>query len=98
MKKLQLELDNTKSVKCFQKIIIPVLTGIIIFFASCEQNSIEKINDITSELNAPDISVTNTEIIYSESALIKIKITSPEINRFLNIEKPYTEFPKGLLV
>lgn len=72
--------------------------GIIMFFASCERSNIEKINEITSELNAPSLSIENTEIIYSENALIKTKVISKEINRYLNIEEPYTEFPQGLFV
>ena len=68
------------------------------FFASCEKSSIEKINLITAELNAPSLSVLNTEITYTEEALIKLRITSKEINRYLTIEEPYSEFPKGLYV
>ena len=98
MKKLQLDQDNLLSKKCFKNIIIPVFTGIIMFFASCEKSSIEKINLITAELNAPSLSVLNTEITYTEEALIKLRITSKEINRYLTIEEPYSEFPKGLYV
>lgn len=98
MKKQQLEQDKTKCIFCIQKIIIPVFTGIIIFFASCQRNSIEKINELTSELDAPALSVINTEIIYSEGAILKNKLTSPEINRYLDTEEPYIEFPKGLYV
>ena len=98
MKLQQLEHDNIKRKYSFQKIIIPVLTGIIIFFASCERNNIEKINEITSELNAPTVAVTNTEIIVTKNALIEVKVISKQINRYINIDEPYTEFPKGLYV
>jgi len=80
------------------KIIIPALAGIIIFFVSCAQNNIEKINTLTNELNGPNVSAINTEIIYTENAQIKVKVKSPEINRYLDIEEPYTEFPKGMHV
>jgi len=100
MKKQVLEHDRFILRKLFYKksIIIPVIAGIIVFFASCEKGDIEKVNTITSELNTPNISIINTEIIYSEQALIKVKVTSKELNRYLEIENPYTEFPKGLLV
>jgi len=98
MKEQLLGQDKNTSNICLKNIIIPAFAGMIMFFSSCEQNSIEKINALTSEINAPDISVTNTEIIYSEGAFIKVKIISPEINRYLLIEEPYTEFPKGLHV
>ncbi|MCG8411356.1 MAG: LPS export ABC transporter periplasmic protein LptC [Bacteroidales bacterium] len=96
MKKQLLDRDNILKILNYLK-IIPVYTGII-FFVSCEQNKIEKVNALTKELNAPNVSVINSEIIFSENALIRIKIQSPEINRFLNIEEPYTEFPKGIHV
>lgn len=98
MKSRQLEHDNIKRKYSFQKIIIPVLSGIIIFFSSCERNNIEKINEITGELNAPTVAVTNTEIIVTKNALIEVKVISKQINRYINIDEPYTEFPKGLYV
>ncbi len=98
MKLRRLEHDNIKRKYSFQKIIIPVLSGIIIFFSSCEKNNIEKINEITSELIAPTVAVTNTEIIVTKNALIEVKVISKQINRYINIDEPYTEFPKGLYV
>jgi LPS export ABC transporter protein LptC len=98
MRKQLLEQDNTSNIKYLKRIIIPVLAGIIILFASCESNDIEKINAITSDLNAPSIAVTNTEIIFSKNALIEVKVNSKQINRYIDIEEPYTEFPEGLFV
>jgi LPS export ABC transporter protein LptC len=100
MKKQLLEQVINKQIQ-FQdkyKIIIPTIVGIIIFFASCQKSSIEKINSLTSELNGPNISAINSKIIYTEEAQIKMKINSPEINRYLEIEDPYTEFPQGMNV
>ncbi len=98
MKKQLLDLDNFLSKKSFRNIIIPVFAGIIMFFYSCDSSNIEKINAVTSELNTPTMSFTNTEIIISKNALINTKVISPEINRYLDLEEPYTEFPKGLHV
>ncbi len=98
MKKQRLGQDNHISKQCFLNIIIPVFAGVIMFFSSCNNSDIEKIKAVTNELNAPTMSVTNTEIIYSKNALMKSKIISPEINRYLDLEEPYTEFPKGLHV
>lgn len=98
MKKQRLEHDNFLSKYYLKSIIISAYAGIIMLFISCEHSSIEKVNAITSELNAPSISVTNTEIIYSKNALIEAKIQSNQINRYIDIEEPYTEFPEGLFV
>jgi len=53
---------------------------------------------LTKHLDAPSTTVKNTEIIYSQDAVIQMKITSPEIKRYLEVEEPYSEFPKGLHV
>ena len=100
MKKLQLELVTNRTLQLSKniKIIIPMLIGIMIFFASCQKIDIEKVSALTNELNAPNISIINSEIHYTENAQMKLKVNSPEINRYLNIEDPYTEFPKGLHV
>ncbi|HSH52839.1 MAG TPA: LPS export ABC transporter periplasmic protein LptC [Bacteroidales bacterium] len=98
MKQQPLEQQNNFINNWLQKIIIPALAGIIILFNACEKGDIEKINTLTKHLDAPSMAVENTEIIYSEEATIKIKITSPEINRYLEIKEPYSEFPKGLHV
>ncbi len=98
MKKQKLELDNILSMNSLKSIIIPVFIGIIMLFASCERNNIEKINELTAEINSPSVSVTNTEIIFSKNALIEVKVISKQIDRYINTEEPYTEFPKGLYV
>ncbi len=72
--------------------------GIIFLFLSCTKNKIEKINSITDRSNSPDLKIENTQIIYSEYGKTKTKLISPLITRYPNLEKPYTEFPKGLHV
>ena len=98
MKQLQLEQDNFLRKPYLKSIIIPAIAGIIMLFVSCEQGKVEIINTITSKSNAPTLSVTNTEILFTKNALIEVKILSKQINRYINIEKPYTEFPQGLYV
>jgi len=98
MKLLQLDHDRNKYTLGYNFRIIPVLSGIILLFSSCESNNIEKINTITTQISVPTQSVTNAEIIYSEKAKTSVIIKSPEINRYLTIEEPYSEFPKGMHV
>lgn len=98
MKQQLLDQDNYKNILSLHNIIIPVFTGIIIFFSSCQQNSIEKINTITSKSIFPSQSLINSDIVYSESAKTVVIIKSPEINRYLTTDKPYSEFPKGIYV
>jgi LPS export ABC transporter protein LptC len=39
------------------------------------------------------------EILYTDSGLVRIRITAPEMNHYtFNVPEPYTEMPKGIYV
>ncbi len=46
----------------------------------------------------PVVAANEVQIIYSDSARVRLRISAPEINRYNTSEKQYTEFPKGILV
>lgn len=64
-------------------------------YTSCE-NDIEKINTILDNQSTPEISGKQYEIIYSDSGKVKVKVLAPEIRKFIETDKSYTEFPRGL--
>jgi LPS export ABC transporter protein LptC len=70
--------------------LLPVLS-------SCE-NDIERINLITDETTAPRVQGTNIEVIYSDSAKVKVQILAPVYKQYPLAERPYMEFEKGLEV
>ena len=78
---------------CLKLLVIPGVSLLI----SCE-NDIEKIKGVTDSVVYPDISGKNLEIVYSDSAKVRIQIFTDEIKKFTTIEKPYFEFPKGMKV
>ncbi|MCK5823017.1 MAG: LPS export ABC transporter periplasmic protein LptC [Bacteroidales bacterium] len=87
-----LKLSNiTLSIK---SIILPVIMGSIVLF-SCTTD-IEQIKTITNYKKTPSISAKNIEIVYSDSAKVKVKLIATELKRFIQKEEPYTEFPKGI--
>jgi len=69
---------------------------LFVFFVACE-NDIAKVNSITAELQnkLPIESGKNVEIIYSDSAKVKAKLTAPQLDRYMN-KKSQMVFPKGL--
>jgi len=69
---------------------------IILLLCSCE-NDIQRINTITSTEILPDATGEKYEIIYSDSALIRVRVLADEIRQFKSHEKPYFEFPKGMI-
>jgi LPS export ABC transporter protein LptC len=71
-----------------------ILALLIAIFAGCE-NDIEKIKLVTAQKVLPVESATGLEIIYSDSAKIKAKIITPELDRYTG-SKNYIELPKGV--
>jgi LPS export ABC transporter protein LptC len=67
-----------------------------LFFA-CE-NSIEKINLVTSSENLPIESSVDIEIMYSDSGMLTMKIKAPKMDRYANDSYRYTEFTQGIEV
>ena len=46
----------------------------------------------------PVLAANELEILYSDSAKIKMRIATPEANRYVLPNKQYTEFPKGISI
>ncbi|KAB2859103.1 MAG: LPS export ABC transporter periplasmic protein LptC [Flavobacteriales bacterium] len=71
-----------------------------IFFAgilcSCE-NDIEEVNALSSKKNEPIRRGKNVELIHSEKAQIKMRLTAPLMEEY-DGEKNYTEMPLGIQV
>lgn len=65
-------------------------------FSSCV-NDPGEVNAITSRENLPSMQADSMVIIHTDSAKIKLKITTPNLIRYTDIEKPYSEFPQGLV-
>ena len=69
----------------------------VVLLAGCE-NDIERINLLTSEANRPRIKGTNIQVIYSDSARVKVQIQAPSYQQYTDVERPYMEFPDGMEV
>ncbi|MFC2129628.1 LPS export ABC transporter periplasmic protein LptC [Bacteroidota bacterium] len=67
-------------------------------FSACE-NDIEKINLFTGNSGEyPDVVGEDIEVMYSDSGKVKVQLHSKELNQFNKADKPYSEFPQGLIV
>ncbi|MCB0395052.1 MAG: LPS export ABC transporter periplasmic protein LptC [Flavobacteriales bacterium] len=75
--------------------LIPTLCLLSILTA-CEAD-LAKVDLVTSQdETAPEVA-HNVEALYSDSAMLKVKLNAPLMERFYG-EKPYVEFSKGLHV
>ena len=78
--------------------LLPLFLFLVISFSSCE-NDITLVNSITTdnEKQKPIEEEKNVEIIYSDSAQARAKLTAPVLNRFAG-KKSFMELPKGMNV
>ena len=97
MKKQKRDLGNRISAKFYiYKSIIALTIGVVMLL-SCE-NDIKQLNSITDIKNFPTQSARNIEILYSDSAIVKLKIIAAVMARYTTEDEPYVEFPEGLEV
>lgn len=73
-----------------------MLMGASVLF-SCTSD-IKQINFPVDLSTLPMQSAKNIEILYSDSAVLKIKIVAPVLERYTNKEDPYIEFKDGINV
>lgn len=66
------------------------------FTAACENNMAEIKADQAFE-NIPVLSVDNFEMMYSDSGVVRAKITAPRRDVYEG-KNPYTELPKGMKI
>lgn len=64
---------------------------------SCEK-SLETSNQMESADSLPPVVVSDTEILYSDSLTIQMKLEAPKIIEYSQLDTPYTEFTKGIRV
>jgi LPS export ABC transporter protein LptC len=63
----------------------------------CENNKVEKIKEMIDESNMPGVDARNFQLLYSDSGIIRFKLTTPRMIQFdQDTKDPYTEFPNGV--
>lgn len=67
------------------------------WLGSCT-NKLSEIKAFERAENLPVLKVDTLEVLYSDSAKLKIKLATNKLLRFAGYEKPYMEFPEGLKV
>ncbi len=67
------------------------------FLISCS-NDIREVDKLLSKKQILSEIATNVEILYSDSAIVKVRILSPTLKRYTHKGQSYDEFPDGLKV
>ena len=71
--------------------------GSLVFIFSCTNNIKDVDNIVTTKNSKADVA-TNVEILYSDSAVVKVRILSPTMKRYTIKGESYDEFTDGLKV
>jgi len=71
--------------------------SLVFYFIACS-NDMSEVNKMLPHENLKVETATNVEILYSDSAIVKVRITSDLMKRYLHHGESYDEFPNGLLV
>lgn len=74
-----------------------LLLFVLISFLSCT-NDVSEVDSLTRQYTVSTETATNVEILYSDSADIKVKITAPTLIKILDKRAPRDEFPDGIHV
>lgn len=70
---------------------------VIFSLASCE-NDLEEIKSVATPDELKYETMKNVELLYSDSATIRVKVMGDKMFRYLDINTPKQEFPEGIKV
>ena len=85
--------------KSSQFILLFFISAVLLHLLSCSSHDKELQGIIKSNLQFPSEEGKQVEILYTDSGLVRLRITSPQMNHFtINIPEPYTEMPKGVFI
>ena len=86
--------DDNRCKQLFR--VIPILLGLTLLF-SCRAE-VEKIKELPNLQELPAAYATDVETVYSDSAIVRLKIQAPELKEFPldSLREPQIEFPQGL--
>ena len=86
---------KAQSFGTYQQVILKIIPLFFVIVLSACENDIEKIKVLTDKKLLPTEKGIEVEMLYSDSAQIKARIVTPELNRY-TVEQPYIEMPKGI--
>ncbi|MFQ5447062.1 MAG: LPS export ABC transporter periplasmic protein LptC [Saprospiraceae bacterium] len=69
----------------------------LLFFAACE-NDINEVNKFFSKEETAVETAKGIEMLYSDSAILRMRIVSPVLIRHIKDRQPWQEFPEGLTI
>ena len=78
-------------------IILPTALVLASMLFSCTTN-LDMSDALDDKENKATITAKNSDILYTEGGIVKLKVIAPLTKYYQNSEQPYTEFPEGITV
>ena len=72
-----------------------LLLAVLFFSTSCKSNSSEDLKQVEDTSHLPSLELVDFESTMLDSGRVKHRIITPQLLKFDNAKKPYTEYPKG---
>jgi LPS export ABC transporter protein LptC len=69
----------------------------ILFLSFSCSNDLKTVHELTALDSIPDVSVKSIKVKQSESGIITLELTAPQMNSYQG-KDPYTVFPKGIRI
>lgn len=76
---------------------LPAAVAVLLLFAACDTAQKREHQVFTSDDTAVEVG-QEVEILYSDSALVRVRVTAPVLHNYTERENPRQEFPSGLKV
>lgn len=83
----------------YEQVRAGILYGVLALLFSCSVERTPPVGEVAVVQEVyPDDHAFGVELMYSDSAQLKMTLKAPEVVRFMSIEEPYIEYPQGILV
>lgn len=83
----------------YQRVRAGILYGVLALLFSCSVERTPPAEEVAVvQEEYPDDHAYGVELMYSDSAQLKMTLKAPEVVRFMSIEQPYIEYPQGIFV
>lgn len=80
-----------------QASFLVLITGLALSAGGCK-NDVEEVNALVSRFDTQVERAEDVEILYSDSAQVRVRITGPTMLQYLDRREPRQEFPDGVSV
>jgi LPS export ABC transporter protein LptC len=74
-----------------------VFSLLLLLLTSCE-NDLAEVNQVVTQDELKYETMRNVELLYSDSAILRVKVNGDKMLRYLDMNNPTQEFPEGINV